>query len=57
MKGKIQYQFPTLRKHVIKQSSKKDLGRFRPIFSDYMEQQLVKHIQEMDARFYGLTFN
>jgi hypothetical protein len=47
--------YPTLRKHVITQSSKKELGRFRPVFSDDMEQQLVKHIQEMDARFYGLT--
>jgi hypothetical protein len=47
--------YPTLRKHVITQSSKKELGRFRPVFSDDMEQQLMKHIQEMDARFYGLT--
>jgi hypothetical protein len=46
-------RFGTLRKHVITQSSKKELGRFRPVFSDDMEQQLMKHIQEMDARFYG----
>ncbi|CAH1999837.1 unnamed protein product [Acanthoscelides obtectus] len=47
--------YPTLRKHFLKQSSKKQLGRFRPVFSGDMEQQLVQHIQEMDARFYGLT--
>jgi hypothetical protein len=33
--------YPTLRKHVITQSSKKELERFRPVFSDDMEQQLV----------------
>lgn len=47
--------YPTLRKHVKKQSSAKQLGRFKPVFSAEMEFQLVKHIQDMDIRFYGFT--
>lgn len=47
--------YPTLRKHFIKKSSSKKLGRFRPVFSAEMELELVKHIKDMDARFYGFT--
>ncbi|CAH1958757.1 unnamed protein product [Acanthoscelides obtectus] len=45
--------YPTLLKHFLKQPSKKQ--RFRLVFSGDIEQQLVQHIQEMDARFYGFT--
>ncbi|CAH2018133.1 unnamed protein product [Acanthoscelides obtectus] len=47
--------YPTLRKHFLKQPSKKQ--RFRLFFSGDIEQQLVQNIQEMDARFYGFTKN
>lgn len=47
--------YSTLQKHVKKNTSKKSLGRFKPVFSEEEENEFVEHIKALDGRFYGLT--
>lgn len=32
-----------------------ELGRFRPIFTEAQEEELMKHLLEMEQQFFGLT--
>jgi hypothetical protein len=52
---KFDIPYPTLRKHIIKNSMTKSLGRFRRTFSDSQEEDLVKYLHKMESFFYGLT--
>lgn len=54
---KFNIPYPTLRKHIIKKSAKKSLGRFRRTFSDTQEEQFVEYLHKMESCFYGLTKN
>lgn len=47
--------YSTLQRRVKTGSSTKKLGRFTPIFTDTDELELVDHVKELDAVFYGLT--
>jgi len=49
--------YPTLRKHIIKGSAAKSLGRFCQTFSDCQETELVNYLQKMESYFYGLMKN
>ncbi|XP_030751745.1 uncharacterized protein LOC115879193 [Sitophilus oryzae] len=53
----IKYNIPigTLHRHIKKDSHKKQLGRFRCVFSPELEKLISEHARELDARFYGLT--
>lgn len=48
-------KYSTLQKHVKKDTCKKSLGRFKPVFSDVQENEFVDYIKALDGRFYGLT--
>jgi hypothetical protein len=45
----------TLRKRLKSGTIPKNLGRFKPIFSEQMENELVQHIKKLDTLFYGVT--
>lgn len=46
----------TLRKRLKSGCGVEKLGRYRSVFSEDMETQLVQHCKELDNRFYGITF-
>ncbi|KAJ8728542.1 hypothetical protein PYW07_006238 [Mythimna separata] len=53
----VKYGIPysTLQRRVKTGSSIKKLGRFTPIFTEAEELELVQHLKDLDALFYGLT--
>ena len=47
--------FATLYRHVKSGIASPQLGRFRPIFTEDQEIEMVTYLQDMDAVFFGLT--
>jgi hypothetical protein len=45
----------TLLRHIQKSSNNKQLGRFRPTFTQEMERELAEQAKYLDDLFYGLT--
>lgn len=44
-----------LDKNVHATKTKKMLGKFRPIFTDVQEKEIINHILDMEVRFFGVT--
>nr|CAH7722954.1 unnamed protein product [Callosobruchus chinensis] len=47
--------YATLHRHMKSGSSEKKLGRFKKVFSDEEEAELLKFLQKLDDVFYGMT--
>jgi hypothetical protein len=45
----------TLRKRLKEDSIPTSLGRFKPVFSQELEERLVEHVKKLDSLFYGVT--
>jgi hypothetical protein len=45
----------TLRKRLKSGIIPKNLERFKPIFSEQMEKELIQHIKKLNTLFYGVT--